>query len=79
MGEDQDLTPSVLLVDDDGANRTIARALLESEGHCVVEAKDGVEALGFLQSGAAFSKPFDPRSFMIRVKAALRRAGVSGS
>ena len=119
-------------MDDDGANRTIAKALLESEGHSVVEACDGVEAMEFLQSGKAFSlmvldlemprkdgrevlketrgsiatvglpviiltgttdpdaeltlmdagaddyirKPFDPRRFMTRVKAALRRAGV---
>ncbi len=124
--------PAILLVDDDGANRTIAKALLESEGHRVVEAEDGVEAMEYLQSGDAFSlmvldlemprkdgrevlketrasiatvglpviiltgttdpdaeltlmeagaddyirKPFDPRRFMIRVKAALRRAGV---
>lgn len=130
--EDSDLAPPILLVDDDGANRTIAKALLESDKHRVVEAKDGVEAVELLQSGRAFSlvvldlemprmggrevlkeirgsmatvglpvivltgttdpdaeltlmeegaddyirKPFDPRRFMIRVKAALRRAGV---
>jgi type II secretory ATPase GspE/PulE/Tfp pilus assembly ATPase PilB-like protein/ActR/RegA family two-component response regulator len=129
--EEMDVAPPILIVDDDGANRTIAKALLESENHRVVEAKDGVEALEQLQSGAAFSlvvldlemprlggrevlkeirgslatvglpvivltgstdpeaeitlmeegaddyirKPFDPRRFMIRVKAALRRAG----
>ncbi len=121
----------VLVVDDDGANRTIARALLESEGFPVAEAKDGVEALELLRSGRAYSlvvldlemprksgqevlreirgsmatvglpvivltgstdpegeftlmeegaddyirKPFDPRRFTTRVKAALRRAG----
>ena len=126
------MAPPILLVDDDGANRTIAKALLESDKHRVVEAKDGVEAMELLQSGRAFSlvvldlemprmggrevlkeirgsmatvglpvivltgttdpdaeltlmeegaddyirKPFDPRRFMIRVKAALRRAGV---
>ena len=132
LEDDPDVAPPILLVDDDGANRTIAKALLESEGHSVVEACDGVEAMEFLQSGKAFSlmvldlemprkdgrevlketrasiatvglpviiltgttdpdaeltlmeagaddyirKPFDPRRFNIRVKAALRRAGV---
>ncbi len=121
----------ILLVDDDGANRTISRALLEVEGYQVVEAKDGVEALEALGGGEMFSlvvldldmprmggeavlreirgsmatmglpvvvltgtthpdteftlmeagaddyirKPFDPRRFTTRVKAALRRAG----
>jgi DNA-binding NtrC family response regulator len=36
---------AILLVDDDGANRTIAKALLESDKHTLVEARDGVEAL----------------------------------
>ncbi|MBT8396483.1 MAG: Flp pilus assembly complex ATPase component TadA, partial [Gemmatimonadetes bacterium] len=130
--EEMEGPPAILLVDDDGANRTIAKALLESEGHRVVEAADGVEAMEALQGGDTFSlmvldlemprkdgrevlketrariatvglpviiltgttdpdaelhlmeagaddyirKPFDPRRFMIRVKAALRRAGV---
>ncbi len=130
--EEDHLPPPILIVDDDGANRTIAKALLESEGHRVEEAKDGAEAIELVQSGRAFSlmvldlempkmdgrqvlkevrgsmatvglpvivltgttepdaeltlleegaddyirKPFDPRRFMIRVKAALRRAGV---
>ncbi|MGD2123102.1 MAG: ATPase, T2SS/T4P/T4SS family, partial [Gemmatimonadota bacterium] len=130
--DDMDRPPAILLVDDDGANRTIARALLESEGHRVVEAVDGLDAMEALQSGDAFSlmvldlamprmtgqevlrevrgsittvglpviiltgskdpemeltlmeegaddyirKPFDPRGFMVRVKATLRRAGV---
>ncbi len=134
MGADDelDVAPAVLLVDDDGANRTIAKALLESEGHRVVEAQDGVEAMQHLQGADPFSlmvldlemprkdgrevlkevrgnmatvglpviiltgttdpdaeltlmdagaddyirKPFDPRRFISRVNAALRRAGV---
>jgi type IV pilus assembly protein PilB len=130
-GEDGALPP-ILLVDDDSANRTIAKALLESEGYPTVEAADGVEAVELLQAGGTFSlvvldlemprmngdevlraargnlatvglpvivltgtsdpdaeltlmeagaddyirKPFDPRRFMIRVKAALRRAAL---
>jgi type IV pilus assembly protein PilB len=129
--EEEEGPPPILIVDDDGANRTIAKALLESEGHKVVEAQDGVEAVEILDSGTSFSlvvldldmprmggaevlesiranmatvglpvivltgstdpeaelelmeagaddylrKPFDPRRFMIRIKAALRRAG----
>jgi CheY-like chemotaxis protein len=46
---------AILLVDDDGANRTIAKALLESDKHTLVEARDGVEALELLQSVRAFS------------------------
>ena len=121
----------VLMVDDDGASRTIGRALLEMEGYQVDEAKDGQEALDALKRGVDYSlvildldmpkvsgrevlkeirgnmatvglavvvltgsthpdsefevmdegaddyirKPFDPRRFTTRVKAALRRAG----
>jgi CheY-like chemotaxis protein len=128
-GEDEH--PHILVVDDDGANRTIAKAILESEKFRVSEAKDGIEGLEVLRTGASFSlvvldldmprmggreflqkvrgnmatvglpvivltgttdsdtefilmeegaddyirKPFDPRRFMTRVKAALRRAG----
>lgn len=129
--EELDVAPPILIVDDDGASRTVARALLEGENHRVLEARDGVEAMELLRSGQAFSlvvldlemprmggrevlreirgsiatvglpvivltgttdpdadltlmeegaddyirKPFDPRRFTIRVKAALRRAG----
>lgn len=130
---DEDLEEGtwVLLVDDDGASRTIARALLEMEGYQVEEAQDGLEALAALKRRVDFSlvildldmprlggrevlkeirgnmatvglpvliltgstnpetefevmdegaddyirKPFDPRRFTTRVKAALRRAG----
>jgi DNA-binding response OmpR family regulator len=37
--------PLVLLVDDDGAIRTICRVNLEADGLAVLEAKDGAEAL----------------------------------
>jgi type IV pilus assembly protein PilB len=128
---EEDEGTRILLVDDDGANRTIARALLEVEDYTVVEAKDGVEASELLKKDGRFSlvildldmprkggrevlkelrgnmvtvglpvivltgsthpetewevmdegaddyirKPFDPRRFTTRVKAALRRAG----
>ena len=120
----------VLVVDDDGANRMIARALLMSEKFEVTEARDGVEALQLLGSGTLFDlvvldldmpnvggrevlhalradvgsagipiiiltgssdaeletclldegaddymrKPYDPRRFLGRVKATLRRS-----
>lgn len=47
--------PHVLVVDDDGANRTIERALLEKAGCRVTEAKDGMEALRLLTSGQVFT------------------------
>ena len=124
-----DASPVVLVVDDDGANRTIAKALLMSEKFEVVEACDGAEALELLSQGRVFDlvvldldmpkvngrdvlkvlrsdvasagiptiiltgssdanlesclleegaddyirKPFDPRRFLGRVKATLRR------
>ncbi|MGE0161095.1 MAG: ATPase, T2SS/T4P/T4SS family [Gemmatimonadales bacterium] len=122
----------VLLVDDDGTLRSIARSLLEKEGYCVHEANDGSEALTRLHRGEKFAlmvldldmpllggrevlkavrsslstaslpvlvltgtndhdaevqlleqgaddymrKPLEPKRFLLRVKAALRRAGV---
>jgi CheY-like chemotaxis protein len=132
LGEDtrHDGPPHVLVVDDDGANRMIARALLMSEKFEVTEATDGAEALALLRNGALFDlvvldldmpkvggrdvlhalradvasagiptiiltgssdaelesslldegaddyirKPFDPRRFLGRVKATLRRS-----
>ncbi len=125
-----DAAPKVLVVDDDGANRMIARALLMSEKFEVTEAVDGEEALQKLRSGEVFDlvvldldmprvggyevlralradvesagipiiiltgtsdaeletkllddgaddyirKPYDPRRFLGRVKATLRRS-----
>jgi type II secretory ATPase GspE/PulE/Tfp pilus assembly ATPase PilB-like protein/ActR/RegA family two-component response regulator len=51
---DEDGAPRILVVDDDGANRAIARGLLEKEGYAVSEAADGSEALVFLARGEAF-------------------------
>ncbi len=48
-------SPRILLVDDDGANRTIARALLEREGFFVEEAEDGVEAIECLRKVGDFN------------------------
>ena len=123
-------TTHVLLTDDDGANRIIARALLEAQQYRVTEACDGQEAMERLASGELFDlvvldldmprkggrevlhalradvasagipvviltgssdaeleaalleegaddyirKPFDPRRFVSRVKATLRRS-----
>jgi len=39
----------ILFVDDHPTNRKLGRALLEAEGHVVVEAADGVEALALLE------------------------------
>jgi len=131
LEDPEDLAPHILVVDDDGANRTIARGLLEKQGYTVTEATDGSEALVHLARGEHFSlmvldldmpmlggrevlravrgsmataglpvvvltgtrdldteiqlmeegaddyirKPIDPPRFLIRVKAALRRAG----
>ena len=132
LGEDahHETTPRVLVVDDDGANRMIARALLMSEKFEVDEAQDGVEALQRVRSGQVYDlvvldldmprvggyevlkairadvesagipiiiltgtsdaeletrllddgaddyirKPYDPRRFLGRVKATLRRS-----
>jgi CheY-like chemotaxis protein/HPt (histidine-containing phosphotransfer) domain-containing protein len=42
----------VLLVDDDGSSRLLARTVLEKRGYAVEEAGDGVEALERLRGGA---------------------------
>ena len=55
LGEDDaDAAPHVLVVDDDGASRAIARGLLEREGYRVSEAADGSEGLVMLRRGEAF-------------------------
>lgn len=48
-------TPRILVVDDDGANRTITRALMEREGYSVEEAEDGQVAMELLDHDALFS------------------------
>jgi DNA-binding response OmpR family regulator len=121
----------VLVVDDDAAARLLARAVLEKNGHAVIEAGNGVEALARLEHEPAvglvvadlnmpeldglellwemrdaerwshipvivltgetdelletklieegaddyLSKPIDPRLFVARVGATIRRAG----
>jgi Tfp pilus assembly pilus retraction ATPase PilT/CheY-like chemotaxis protein len=123
----------ILIVDDDGTNRSITRALLERHGYEVAEASDGSEGLARLARGEPFSlmvldldmpmlggrdvlrvirgsmataglpvvvltgtqdpnaeadlmeagaddyiaKPIEPPVFMSRVRAALRRAGLT--
>ncbi len=51
---DEEATPHILVVDDDGASRAIARGLLEKEGYRVSEAADGSESLVMLARGEAF-------------------------
>ena len=50
-----DGAPHILLVDDDGTVRNIARAVLEKEGYRVSEVGDGSEALARLSRGEQFS------------------------
>jgi CheY-like chemotaxis protein len=42
---------NILIVDDSAANRKLLRLQLEAEGHILVEAADGVEALAVLEAG----------------------------
>lgn len=41
-----------MVVDDEEGMRTLARRILESQGYCVLEARDGVEALRALDETA---------------------------
>lgn len=52
---DGDGSTHILLVDDDGTARNIARALLEKEGYRVSEVADGSEALARLAKGERYS------------------------
>jgi len=42
----------ILVVDDEGGFRALLRDILEAAGHAVTEARDGAEALAFLERGA---------------------------
>jgi len=42
---------NILIVDDHATNRKLLRAQLEAEGHAVLEASDGVDALQLLERG----------------------------
>ena len=46
--------PHVLVVDDDGTARMIARAVLQKNGYAVSEAADGTQALTLLRLGVGF-------------------------
>ena len=48
-GRNQQDTGTVLLVDDEDTNRLIGRRVLERQGHRVIEARDGNEALQIVQ------------------------------
>ena len=52
--EEEEGRTRILVVDDDGATRNIARGLLEKEGFVVSEAADGSEALVYLARGESF-------------------------
>jgi CheY-like chemotaxis protein len=54
LEEDEEGPARILVVDDDGATRNIARSLLEKEGFAVAEAADGSEALVYLARGESF-------------------------
>ncbi len=47
-------TPSILVVDDEGAVRRFALRVLEREGYRVLEARDGLEALELIKEGHQF-------------------------
>ena len=73
----------VLVVDDDGTNRTFARALLEREGCRVSEAEDGIAALEMLAKSAYSLMILDlemPRlggwDVLARVRGSVATAGV---
>ena len=55
LDDDEDAAPHILVVDDDGASRAIARGLLEKEGYRVSEAADGSEGLVLLARGESFN------------------------
>lgn len=42
---EESIEPTILLVDDDAVNRTLARKLLQKHGYRVTEAGDGLEAM----------------------------------
>jgi type II secretory ATPase GspE/PulE/Tfp pilus assembly ATPase PilB-like protein/ActR/RegA family two-component response regulator len=55
IAEQGDDAPHVLVVDDDGTTRTIARGVLEASGYRVSEARDGAEALISLARGEHYN------------------------
>jgi two-component system cell cycle sensor histidine kinase/response regulator CckA len=44
--------PAILVVDDEAPMRSLARRILESDGYCVAEASDGLEAIPLLSETA---------------------------
>jgi two-component system cell cycle response regulator DivK len=41
---------TILYIEDNPENRMLVRRVLEAEGYRVIEAKDGIQGLGYLQS-----------------------------
>ena len=81
--EDNPLTVDVLVVDDDGSTRMVARVLLESIGYRVTEAEDGLVALGELKRQAYdlvildLDMPrMDGRELLARVRHGLSTIGL---
>ncbi|MFQ6045451.1 MAG: response regulator transcription factor [Gemmatimonadales bacterium] len=52
--EEADQPPHILLVDDDGVLRAMARSLLEKNGFRVTEAKDGAHAIERIEGDRQF-------------------------
>lgn len=81
--EDNPLLVGVLVVDDDGSTRMVARVLLESIGYRVTEAEDGLVALGALKRQAYdlvildLDMPrMDGRELLARVRHGLNTMGL---
>ena len=76
--------PHVLLVDDDAAERALARTLLEKNGFVVSEAEDGVAALKALEGGDDFTlmildlkmPKLGGRKVLQRVRSSVATAGL---
>ena len=82
--EDEDDTPKVLVVDDDGAVRVVVKALLEREGWRVTDLDDGAEAVKLLDEEPDFAMMvldlglpgLDGREVLKRVRGSVRTAAM---
>lgn len=54
IGEETEQAPHILLVDDDGVLRAMARSLLEKNGYVVSEARDGAHAIEQIEGDRQF-------------------------
>jgi CheY-like chemotaxis protein len=82
--EDEDSTPKVMVVDDDGAVRVVVKALLEREGWRVTDLADGAEAVKRLESDPDFSMivldlglpGLDGREVLRRIRGSVRTSAI---